>query len=177
MNTPILYSTFFLTLLMFIGLFFFIRASVKERTEKLTLMAEISEDSLLSQLKTYFAQRAYKVQSINAEDNQVTFQGMVQPSWFLAIFLSILAAVGLFCLSLVITYLSPAFSPWILVITFLSPGAGLFYWKKAGRLEKISLKLEPIPLSQIEEQTRITVIGHRDELSELQQALSLKLVS
>jgi hypothetical protein len=162
---------------MFIGLFFFIRASVKERIEKLTLIAETSEDSLLSQLKTYFDQRAYQVQSIDAEDNQVTFQGFVRPSWFLAIFLSFLAAVGLFCFSLIITYLYPSFSPWILLITLLSPGAGLFYWKKAGRLEKVSLKLESIPLSQIEEQTRITVIGHRDELSELQQALSLKLVS
>lgn len=162
---------------MFIGLFFFIRASVKERIEKLTLIAETSEDSLLAQLKTYFDQRAYQVQSIDAEDNQVTFQGFVRPSWFLAIFLSFLAAVGLFCFGLIITYLYPLFSPWMLLITLLAPGAGLFYWKKAGRLEKVSLKLESIPLSQIEEQTRITVIGHRDELSELQQALSLKSVS
>lgn len=162
---------------MFIGLFFFIRASVKERIEKLTLMAETSEDSLLAQLKTYFDQRAYQVQSIDAEDNQVTFQGFVRPSWFLAIFLSFLAAVGLFCLGLIISYLYPSLSPWILLITLVAPGAGLFYWKKAGRLEKISLKLESIPLSQIKEQTWITVIGHRDELSELQQALSLKSVS
>jgi Flp pilus assembly protein TadB len=177
MNDPILYSTFFLTLLLFVGLFFFIRASVKERTEKLTLMAETSEDALLAQLRAYFEQRAYQVQSIDAVGEQVIFGGLARPSWFLAIFLSLLAAIGLLCLSLVISFLYPLLAPGIFLTTLLSPGAGLFYWRSAGRFEKIALKLEPIPHSQIEEQTRITLIGHRDELSELQQALSLKVVS
>lgn len=177
MNETVIYSTFFLTLLLLIGLFFFIRASVKERTEQLTLLAETSEDSFLSQLKTYFERRAYQVQSIDADENQVIFQGFVRPSWFLAIFLSLLAAIGLICLGLVITFIYPALSPGILLLGFLAPGAGLYYWKKAGRIEKVSLKLEPASLAQTDGQTRITVIGHRDELSELQQALSLKIIS
>jgi hypothetical protein len=50
MEAMVIYSSFFLTLLMLIGLFFFIRASVKERIEQITLVAESSEDAILEQL-------------------------------------------------------------------------------------------------------------------------------
>ncbi|MEQ8754914.1 MAG: cofactor assembly of complex C subunit B, partial [Coleofasciculus sp. G1-WW12-02] len=43
MSTPILSSTFLLTLLLAVGLFFFIRASVKDRTQKVQLIAQEPE--------------------------------------------------------------------------------------------------------------------------------------
>ena len=96
MNTTILSSTLLLTLLLAVGLFFFIRASVKDRTEQVKLIAEQPEESLLTQLQEYFDQRAYRIDSVDAATNHVTFSGFVRPSWFLAIFLTLLAACLLY---------------------------------------------------------------------------------
>ncbi|MEY3825900.1 MAG: hypothetical protein RLZZ148_713 [Cyanobacteriota bacterium] len=171
METMVIYSSFFLTLLMLIGLFFFIRASVKERIEQITLVAESSEDAILEQISNYFSQRAYKVQAIDPRENQVNFTGLVRPSWFLAIFLTLLAAIGLVCLGLTLSYLSSAVTPWIPWFSLLGLGAGFFYWKQAQRVEKVSLKVE-----SSDSGTLLTVIGHRDELKQLQKELLLKPV-
>ncbi|MDP8963733.1 MAG: cofactor assembly of complex C subunit B [Cyanobacteriota bacterium] len=174
MSTPILASTFLLTLLLAVGLLFFIRASVKDRTQQVGLIAQESEESLLTRLQQYFDQRAYRVAAVDAATNQVTFQGFVRPSWWLAIFLTVLAACGLLCLSLVLSVLYPTLSNIFLGLVLLSPAAGVFYWKKAGRNEQVSLKVEAVPTQEMATQTLITVTAHRDELRELQQALKLK---
>ncbi|MGV0024296.1 cofactor assembly of complex C subunit B [Phormidesmis priestleyi] len=172
MSTSVIPSTFFLTVLMVIGLFFFIRASVKPRIEIVKLTSEQSEESLLSQLRQYFDQRAYRVVAVNAAENQVTFEGVVRPSWFLAILLTLLAAIGMLCFALVLSYSLPDGSNFWLGLLLLSPLAGVFYWRGAGRSEQVFLKVEPSPQAAV--QTMITVKGHRDELAELQRVLGLK---
>lgn len=172
-NSPILSSTFFLTLLLLVGLFFFIRASVKPRTEQIQLVAELPEDVFLSQLQAYFEQRAYRLASLDREQQQVTFQGFVRPSWFLAIFLSLLAALGLLCSSLVLSFLYPSRTPLFFALILLSPLAGWFYWKKAGRLEQVLLKVEAMETDSNAAKSSVTVTGHRDELAELQKAIPL----
>jgi Cofactor assembly of complex C subunit B len=172
MSTSVIPSTFFLTVLMAIGLFFFIRASVKDRIEIVKLTSEQSEESLLSQLRQYFDQRAYRVVAVNAAENQVTFEGVVRPSWFLAIFLTLLATTGLLCFALVLSYSLPDGSNFWLGLLLLSPLAGVFYWRGANRSEQVSLKIEPSGDAKV--QAMITVKGHRDELAELQRVLSLK---
>jgi Cofactor assembly of complex C subunit B len=172
MSTSVIPSTFFLTVLMVIGLFFFIRASVKARIEVVKLTSEQSEESLLSQLRQYFDQRAYRVVAVNAPENRVTFEGVVRPSLFLAIFLTLLAATGMLCFALVLSYSVPDGSNFWLGLLLLSPLAGVFYWRGAGRSEQVSLKVESS--SQAAVQTMITVRGHRDELAELQRVLNLK---
>ncbi|MBD2386171.1 cofactor assembly of complex C subunit B [Cylindrospermum sp. FACHB-282] len=174
MDTVILPSTLLLTLLLSVGLFFFIRASTKDRIEKAQLVSEQDEAALMSQLKEYFRSRSYRVAAVDQEQNQVTFEGFVRPSSFLAVFLTLLAFTGLACLSLVLTLLFPGSSQLFPAIVVLSPLSGLFYWKKAGRLEKVSLKVE---LNQNEQRSpsSVTVIAHRDELAELQRALQLKV--
>ena len=174
MNTTILASTFLLTLLLAVGLFFFIRASVKDRTQQVKLIAEEPEESLLNQLQQYFDQRAYRVAAVDAATNQVIFQGVVRPSWFLAIFLTVLAALGILCLSLVLSLLYPTLTSVFLGLVILAPAAGVFYWKKAERTEQVSLKVETLPTQESNKQSLITVTAHRDELLTLQQALKLK---
>jgi hypothetical protein len=49
------------------------------------------------------------------------------------------------------------------------------YWKKSGRLEKVSLQIENIRSGQ-NSSSIITVTAHRDELAELQKALQLKVL-
>ena len=175
MDNAIVPSTFLLTLLLSVGLFFFIRASTKDRIEKAQLVSEQDEATLMTQLNEYFFSRSYRVIDVDQEKNQVTFEGFVRPSWFLAIFLTFLAAVGFACLSLVLSQLLSSQSPFLLTLVVLSPLSGIFYWQKAGRLEKVSLKMESIPSEQ-HSSSKITVIGHRDELAELQKALQLKTV-
>lgn len=175
MDTAITPSTFLLTLLLSVGLFFFIRASTKDRIEKAQLISEQDEASLMTQLKDYFRSRSYRVTSVDQEQNQVIFEGFVRPSWFLAIFLTVLAAVGFACLSLVLSQLISSQSPFLLTLVLLSPLSGIFYWQKAGRIEKVSLTMEGIQNEQ-HSSSIITVIAHRDELAELRRALQLKMV-
>ncbi|MEH1885848.1 MULTISPECIES: cofactor assembly of complex C subunit B [unclassified Nostoc] len=173
MDTAILPSTFLLTLLLSVGLFFFIRASTKDRIQTVQLVSEQDEAALMSQLKEYFRSRSYRVAALDREQNKVTFEGNVRPSWFLAIFLTMLAATGIVCLSLVVYLLFPNLSTFVLALVLLSPLSGLFYWKKSGRLEKVSLKVETTKSEQTSS-SKITVVAHRDELSELQRTLQLK---
>lgn len=172
MNTFIVPSTLLLTSLLFVGLFFFIRASVKDRTKEVRLVSEQAETSLMVQLQQYFQERSYKVAKIDPEQDSVTFEGIVRPSVFLAIFLTLLAAIGMLCLGLVLSLLLPSFGMIFLSLVLLSPAAGFFYWKKARRKEQVSLKLENTKSESL--QSRITVTAHRDELLQLQQALRLK---
>lgn len=170
MTQPVIASTLLLTVLLMIGLFFFIRASVKDRTQEMRLLSEQPEDSLMSQLRQYFEQRSYRVAAIDATRNQVTFEGIVRPSVFLAVFLSLLASVGALCLVLVLSMVLPDWSNFWWGLLLISPLAGIFYWKGAERVEQVALKLEP----GTESQSVITVKAHRDELAELQRSLELK---
>lgn len=171
MSLPVLSSTFFLTLLMTIGLFFFIRASVKDRTKQIRLVPTESEDILLKKLQQYFESRAYKITAVDAQNRQVAFKGFVKPSLFLATLLSFLAIVGLSCLALVLFLLFPTVHYfWLLVA--IAPLAGVFYWKKAGRWEEVLLQVTSIPDSP----NLVTVTAHRDELIQLQENLSVTTV-
>ena len=114
------------------------------------------------------------VAEVDAVNNQVIFQGFVRPSWLLAIFLTVLAALGILSLSLVLSLLYPTFTSFFLGLVLLAPAAGVFYWKKAGRSEQVSLKVEAVPTQETGAQSLITVTAHRDELRKLQQALQLK---
>ncbi|MBD2097891.1 cofactor assembly of complex C subunit B [Trichocoleus sp. FACHB-591] len=174
MNAAILPSIFVMTLLMVVGLMFFIRASVKDRTRAVQLIAEQAEESLLNRVQQYFDQRAYKVAALDPAQNQVTFQGVVRPSWFLAVFLTILAAAGILCLALVLSMLLPGLTQILLGTVLMAPLAGFFYWQKAKRPEQVSLKIEPLESEESQSWSRVTVTAHRDELAELQRALNLR---
>lgn len=174
MSTTILSSTFLLTLLLAVGLFFFIRASTKDRTQQVQLIAEQSEETFLTQLQQYFQGRSYRIAAVNAAEGQITFQGFVRPSWFLAIFLTLLAACGILCLALVLSILFPQAGSVFLWLVLLAPVAGRFYWQTAGRPETVSLKVEPVTMSTTESKSLVTLTAHRDELIALQQALRLK---
>lgn len=180
MGNFVLPSTFFLTLLLMTGLFFFIRASVKDRTEEIKLVADLENDLLLDRLKSYFLERSYRVSDVDRDRQQMTFQGFVRPSWFLAIFLSFLAALGLLCLSLVLAFLYPSLTAIFLLLILLAPMAGFFYWQKAGRLETVRLRVETLSTEENGEkklQNTIAIAAHRDELTQLQQTLPLKLAN
>lgn len=157
---------------MMIGLFFFIRASVKDRTKQIRLVPAESEDVLIKKLQDYFESRAYQLVSIDTNNKQVSFTGFVQPSIFLAILLSLLAVVGLSCLVLVLFLLFPNVNYLFWLLILAAPLAGIFYWKKAGRWEKILLQVVP----QIDSPNLVSITAHRDELIQLQENLSVQTV-
>lgn len=173
MDSSAIISAFILTFLSIIGLGFFIRASVKDRTQQIQLIATESATDLLNKLQTYFESRAYQIVAVDPIEQQLAFKGFVQPSWFLAIFLSCLAGLGLFCIVLVLFLFYPAASNlwWLLIL--LAPLAGLFYWRKARRWEQVLLAIKSTP----DNTNLVTVTAHRDELNQLQQNLSLQIAN
>ncbi|WP_157951159.1 cofactor assembly of complex C subunit B, partial [Cyanothece sp. BG0011] len=56
----------------------------------------------------------------------------------------------------------------------LSPVAGLFYWKKAGRVERVSLSLESLSEQGSQPGSLLTLTAHRDEVIQLKQNFPLK---
>ncbi|MGF1515481.1 MAG: cofactor assembly of complex C subunit B [Elainellaceae cyanobacterium] len=168
---PVLSSTLLVTLLILIGLVFFIRASTKERLETARFAATETQSprQLVDDLVTHFTQRAYTPlpREVSATHPRIVLSGQVQPSVFLAIFLIALAAIGLLCLGLVISQLLPQLGDWALCLGLLAPLAGVFYWRRSARVEKIILDLIP-------NQPSVNVTGHRDELNVLRRSLALK---
>ena len=160
MNSTILSSTLILTILLVIGLLFFIKASTKDRIEQIELVSSNdAPEVLLDQLEAHFQKRSYELSQVEPDKQKLVFRGYVKPSWFLAVFLSFLAAVGLACLGLVFSLLYPATGFSFLGISLLSPLAGFFYWRGSGRVENVILQVKP--------DQKMTVTGHRDELASL----------
>ncbi|NJN38537.1 MAG: cofactor assembly of complex C subunit B [Acaryochloridaceae cyanobacterium CSU_3_4] len=174
MPSFVLPSTFLLTLLLMVGLFFFIRASVKDRTEESQWIFSQSQETILNQLETYLTKRAYRLTAVDKEHDQVTFEGLVRPSLGLACFLSGLLLTGTLCLSLVLSILLPRVGLGFIGLTLISPLAGWFYWQKAQRPEKVSLKVQALSNAASTTppaQTLLTVIAHRDEIIAMRSTL------
>jgi len=186
MQTPVLSSTALLTGLMAIGLMFFIRASTKDRIQVVRLVAPQQGEPLWEEIQRHFVQRAYRIVGVDQDKNQVIYEGLVRPSLFLAIFLTLLAAIGLLCLALMLAFSFPNAAPFLPGLAIFSPLAGIFYWKKSTRPEQVLLKVETLPpanalsseqpesILEQPPQSLLTVTGHRDELAELERSLKLK---
>jgi hypothetical protein len=171
MNNPVLTSTFILTILLAIGLFFFIRASTKDRIEQTTLESSDSEAVLLPQIDAYFTDRAYKIASVDRDTEIVTFEGIVRPSIFLTVLLTGLAAVGAMCLALVLSMVLPDAGQVLFGLLLVAPLAGWFYWQGSSRTEQVRLKVQSP--GDPPATTTIKISGHRDELAVFQETLKL----
>ncbi len=182
MHRLVLSSTLLLTLLLMIGLFFFVKASVKERLQQAKLLSEQPEEPLLNQLQQYFSDRAYRLTTVDPEQEQIIFEGLVRPSAFLATFLTLIVSTSLLCLGLVLATLVPQVWRGFLGLTLLSPLAAVFYWRKAKRPEQVCLRVESLgptldnSSNSSKAQTLLTVTAHRDEIIELQRDLKLRKV-
>ncbi|PZO40784.1 MAG: cofactor assembly of complex C subunit B [Pseudanabaena frigida] len=166
---PTIYSTLLLTILLFLGLISFLRGSIRDRTtDALFSVDKFTDDRLLMQVRDHFKQRTYRVVELDPERDIAILSGQVKPSLFLAIFLSILAAIGLICLGLVLGILIPDLDNLWLWLTFVSPIAGVFYWRGVPREHRVSLQLLP--------DSKLKVRAHKDEIAELQRALNLEKI-
>ena len=164
-----IYSSLLLTILLFFGLVSFLRGSIRDRTtDAIFATDKLTDDRLLMQVRDHFRQRAYKVVEIDPKRDVAILTGQVQPSVFLAIFMTLLAAIGLGCLGVVLGILIPDLENswfWLIVI---SPIAGMFYWRGTPREQQVSLQLLP--------DARLKVRAHKDEITELERSLKLEKI-
>jgi len=174
-------SIFGLTFVLAIGLFFFIRASSKDRTETALYVTSLEDVTLLEKLQAYFANRAYRVTKVDADSGQISLEGKVGASILLAIFLGSLAAIGLLCLALVLTISAPQLGNWPFGLLLFAPLASWFYWRGATRVEQVSFQVLPESegdrsddAGAAPKQTRLQVTAHRDELAALGSQIPLK---
>lgn len=172
-------SIFGLTFLLAIGLFFFIRASTKDRTETALYVTGLEDVTLLEKLQQYFSSRSYRVTEVNPQSGRISLEGQVGASIFLALFLGSLAGIGLLCLALVLTMSAPQLSSWPYGLLLLSPLASWFYWRGATRVEQVSFQVlagngEQPHQSVSAGKTGLQVTAHRDELAALVSQLPLK---
>jgi Cofactor assembly of complex C subunit B len=166
--TNVLTSSAVLTFLLAIGLVFFIKASVKARIEQLSFVLTEPEAEFLPKFDRYLVDRAYRLVDVS-DQTGVVYEGAVAPSWFMAVFLSSLAAGGFLCLGLVLSYLLPAIGNLWLLLGLLAPLAGFFYWRKSARPEQVKLAVKDEQSQKI-----VTITGHRDELAILGKTLAVQ---
>jgi len=166
-------STLLLTILLAIGLFFFLRASSKDRTTIVEISSCQKPVEVLNGLYEWLNLRGWKQTGGDFEQKILIFKGQVISSKLLAIFLGLLGGFGSCALGLVIIQIYPKLDWWPILLGFLGgPLSGFFYFKKSAREEKFELRL----INENENGTTLMRLrAHRDELISLENELGEKL--
>ena len=169
---PALGSTLLLTVLLAIGLVFFLRAASKDRTTVVEVHSPRPPVEVLEGLRQWLLQRGWRTDSGDAERRVLRFQGTVAASPNLALLLSLLAAVGAACLGLVLRQLLPVLGAWPLLLVAAGPLAGVVYRRRANRQEQVELRL----ISGDEASgSSLQLRAHRDELIALELEMGPRL--
>ena len=167
-------STFLLTILLAIGLFFFLRASSKDRTTVVEITSSQKPLKVLNIMYEWLQLRGWKKTGGDFDKRTLIFQGQVISSKLLAIFLSLLGGFGSCALGLVIIQIFPTLGWWPILLGLIGgPLSGTIYYKKSAREEKFELRL--ISNENSQEMTLIRLRAHRDELISLENELSDRL--
>ena len=169
---PALGSTLLLTLLLAVGLVFFLRAASKDRTTVVEVRSSRPPMEVLPALAEWLQQRGWTAEESNPERRLLRFRGQVGASSWLAGLLSVLGAVGAGCLGLVLRQLLPVLGWWSLLLVGLGPLAGVIYRRRAARAESVELRL--ISHDQATG-SALRLRAHRDELIALEQEMGPQL--
>tara|TARA_Y100001933_G_scaffold164839_1_gene163105 strand:- start:1011 stop:1565 length:555 start_codon:yes stop_codon:yes gene_type:complete len=165
-------STFILTILLFIGLFFFLRASSKDRTTTIEITTEKDPIDSLNIICSWLKLRGWNQIGGNIDQKSLTFKGQVVSSNSLAIFLSILGGIGSCSLGLVIKQIFPSLNWWPILLGIIGgPISGIIYSKNSQREETFEFRL----LDTLDDSTTLRLRAHRDELISLEKELEDKL--
>ena len=170
-------SILLLTILLAIGLVFFLRAASKDRTTVIDVCSPLPPLEVLNGITLWLEKRGWKNSGGDADSQVLRFTGSVSSSFGLAVFLSVLGGLGSLCLGLVLIQLFPGFGWWPLLLAIIgAPCAGWLYKIKSERVEFLELKL--LNNSDIKG-SQLRVRAHRDEIiaMELDLSKTLKLSS
>jgi hypothetical protein len=162
-------STLLLTLLLAIGLVFFLRAASKDRTTVVDVQSPRPALEVLDGVSTWLERRGWSQKSGDAERQVLRFEATVEASTPLALLLSTLGAIGAGCLGLVLRELSPMLGWWPLGLALLGPLAGLVYQRRARRPECLEIRLMR---GDADGGSTLRLRAHRDELIALELALA-----
>ena len=167
-------STLLLTTLLAIGLFFFLRASSKDRTRVVDITSSKKPLEVLNVMYEWLNLRGWQQIGGDFDQRILIFKGQVLSSKLLAIYLSLLGGFGSCALGLVIIQINPTLGWWPILLGLIGgPLSGMIYFKKSAREEKFELRL--ISNEDNEEMTLIRLRAHRDELISLENELRDKL--
>ena len=166
-------STLLLTLLLAIGLFFFLKASSKDRTTIIDISSSKQNIEVLNEVCNWLNSRGWQQIKVNSDKKILTFKGQVVSSKPLAIFLSILGGLGSCSLALVFIQIYPFLNWWPILLGLVGgPISGFVYFKNSQREEIFEFKL--INENQIQS-TQLRLRAHRDELIAFEKDLKDKL--
>lgn len=165
-------STLLLTLLLAIGLVFFLRAASKDRTTVVDVQSPRPAVEVLEGLVAWLGQRGWQPTDNDPQRQVLRFSGQVQASVPLAVLLSILGSLGAGSLALVLHQLVPGVGWWVLSLALLGPLAGWIYWHRAARSESLELRLMG---DAADGGSSLRLRAHRDELIALEKELGPSL--
>jgi hypothetical protein len=161
-------STLLLTLLLAIGLMFFLRAASKDRTTVVDVQSPQPPVEVLQGLDRWLSSRGWTAETGDPQRQVLRFRGQVRASTPLALLLSLLGGLGAASLALVLRQLWPQLGWWPLLLAALGPAAGLLYRRRAAREEILELRL----LDGSEAAgSNLRLRAHRDELIALEADL------
>ena len=167
-------STLLLRILLAIGLFFFLRASSKDRTTVVDITSSQKPIEVLNVMCQWLNSRGWQQIGRDFDQRILIFKGQVLSSKLLAIYLSLLGGFGSCALGLVIIQINPTLGWWPILLGLIGgPLSGIIYFNKSAREEKFELRL--ISNENSEEMTLIRLRAHRDELISLENELGERL--
>ena len=165
-------STLLLTVLLAIGLVFFLRAASKDRTTVVEVQSPRPAVEVLDGMVAWLGNRGWQPSSNDPQRQVLCFSGQVQASLPLAVLLSLLGSLGAGSLALVLHQLVPGVGWWVLSLALLGPLAGWIYWRRAARPESLELRLiEEAP----DGGSTLRLRAHRDELIAMEKDLGRSL--
>ena len=166
-------STLLLTILLAIGLFFFLKASSKDRITIVDISSTKKPIEALNEVCNWLKSRGWQQIKVNSDKKSLTFRGQVISSKSLAIFLSILGGLGSCSLGLVLVQIYPFLDWWPILLGLVGgPLSGIIYFKKSEREEIFEFKL--IDQNELKF-TQLRLRAHRDELIAFENDLKDKL--
>ncbi len=166
-------STLLLTLLLAIGLGFFLRAASKDRTTVLDFSSSLPPVDLLNGISHWLEDRGWTRKGGDADRQLLVFNGNVSSSKWLELLLILLGGIGSGCLGLVIIQLYPALHWWPLLLSIIGgPLSGFLYRKRAARQENLEIRLLTSDENLV---SVLRVRAHRDELIAMETDLGEKL--
>jgi hypothetical protein len=170
--TPALGSTLLLTLLLAVGLVFFLRASSKDRTTVVEVHSPRPPLEVLEGLSHWLQERGWHAEAGDPQLRLLRFSGEVGASGSLALLLSLLGGIGAACLGLVLRQLLPLLGWWPLLLGLVGPMAGWIYKRRARRREQVELRLiSPDDATG----SCLKLRAHRDELIAMERELGPRL--
>jgi hypothetical protein len=165
-------STLVLTVLLAIGLVFFLRAASKDRTTVVDVQSPRPPLEVLEGLVAWLRARGWQPTEKDPQRQVLRFSGAVRASLPLSILLSLLGALGAGSLALVLHQLLPAAGAGVLALPLLGPLAGWIYWRRASRQEILEFRLIDQPTGG---GSTLRLRAHRDELIAMEKDLGPSL--